>query len=186
MVLKEGVYFLLNPSEEIVTSWLHERGFFVRNNLKVGQNEIDILAVNPAKEDKMHCEISVQVSPVGHVVAGSKEPLEKAKQRSLADRVKGFHQRKFVGKNGKVEKTAEQLLGKGYRKLFVCGNLNRFEEGERERIIQELKKYGVEVKFFSEILVELKGKIRKKGYKDNPSRYIQLMKHFSSEPETLS
>ena len=169
---------MLSPSEEIVTSWLNEQGFFVRNNLKVGQNEIDILAVNPEKNKKIHCEISVQISPVGHVIAGSREPLAMATQCSLEERVMRFHERKFVGKNEKVEKIVRQLLGDEYRKLFICGNLNRYEKEEKDSLVRELKKHGVEVKFFHEILEELMGRVGKRGVRDNPSRYIQLMKYF--------
>jgi hypothetical protein len=172
---------MLDASEEIVTTWLHNQGFLVWNDLKVGQNEIDILAINPVRMDRVHCEISVQVSPIGHVIAGSNEPLGKAERHSLEDRVEGFHQRKFIGNKGQVRKAAESLLGRGYRKLFVCGNLIRSEEEQKDQIIRELKNHGIEITFFSEILAELIPQIGKKAYRDNPSRYIQLMKYFSSE-----
>ena len=177
---------MLNPSEEIVTSWLHKQGFFVRNNLKVGQNEIDILAVNPIEmlrkpaQARIHCEISVQISPVGHVIAGSREPLEKTKQRSLKERVMRFHERKFIGKNGNVEKTVRRLLGGDYSKLFVCGNLNRYEKEEKDDLVRELEKRGVEIKFFSEILRELTKDLGKRGVKDNPSRYFQLIRYLKT------
>lgn len=177
---------MLNPSEEIVTSWLNEQGYFVRNNLKVGQNEIDILAVHPLSGKRIHCEVSVQISPVGHVIAGSREPLAKATEHTLEERVNGFLRRKFIGKNGKVEEEVKRLLGEDYHKLFICGNLNRSENEEKEQLIRELQKYGVEVMFFHEILENLKGKVKKKGVKDNPRRFIQLMKYFSTAKDLTS
>ena len=104
------------------------------NNLKVGQNEIDILAVHPLNGKKIHCEVSVQISPVGHVIAGSREPLAKATERPLEERVRDFLKRKFIGKNGKVEELAKRLLGEDYCKLFICGNLNKYEEEEKEEL----------------------------------------------------
>jgi hypothetical protein len=51
------------PGEEVVEEWLNRNGYFTIRGIKVGVDEIDILAIRPLSDGKYECRhIEVQVS----------------------------------------------------------------------------------------------------------------------------
>jgi hypothetical protein len=79
----------MEPSEELVTIWLNQNGFFTLNNWKVGGQEIDLLAWNPKTNKKQHYEIQVSVNPVGSFFGGAKI----TETQPLSQRVKTYFEK---------------------------------------------------------------------------------------------
>ena len=107
----------MDPAESIVTLWLQNDGFFVRNNIKVEKShgkEIDILAVKPAKNLRVHLESGVSVFPAGPIRPWKHFRYSKL---PLNERLRLYHLNKFVGavKEGAKEpanrKIEEQVKG---------------------------------------------------------------------------
>jgi hypothetical protein len=68
-------------AEEIVEEWLNRQGFFTIRGIKVGVEEIDILAMRLDDEGKpicRHIEVQASINPVSYLT-----PLAKALQKEL-------------------------------------------------------------------------------------------------------
>ena len=156
--------------EEVVSNWLFSKGYFVINNLKIGVNEIDLLAVkvkNGLISVKIHIEVQCSSNPIGYIGGSSS-----AKTRSDSELKKGvseYVEKKFS--QGKIKKVIEYYFGKEYDKWFVCGVL------KDERTVETFKKYNIKVIRIWEILKEYKTMSKdKKNYLGTAqgNRYHQL------------
>ena len=135
--------------EEIVSNWLFLKGYFVVNNLKVGNNEIDMLAVkvtNGAVVEKIHIEIQCSSDPIGYIGGSKSAKSRNAKQ--VEEGVVEYIDKKFLSK--KTRKTVEKLLGEKYLKWFICGKL------KDEFTVAAFKKHKIEVKRIWDIIEEYK------------------------------
>ncbi len=66
-------------AEALVEEWLNRSGYFTIRGVKVGNSEIDLLAVSPNESDGLHVEVSVSIRPMGYIGGGSSakaRPLE--------------------------------------------------------------------------------------------------------------
>ena len=57
-------------AEEIVEEWLNRQGYFTIRGIKIGVNEIDILAIKPIKGEETECrhfEVQCSMRPVGYI-----------------------------------------------------------------------------------------------------------------------
>lgn len=161
----------VEASEELVMAWLNQKGFFTLNNYRVGNKEIDLLALNPINNDKIHVEISVSVNPVGPHFGGAKI----GQAPSLDQRVEKYVEKKFRGTKGRTMRRVEEIFGtKNYRKMLIIGLLNpKYDQPNRFK--REFAKHNVEVINFSEVMKGLT--ILKTRYTD-ARRYIQLERTF--------
>ena len=69
--------------EEVVEEWLNRKGYFTIRGIKIGVDEIDILAIKPRLEggyDCRHVEVQVSVNPISYV---SKVAKTIQKQRGI-------------------------------------------------------------------------------------------------------
>ena len=135
--------------EEIVSHWLFSQGYFVINNLKVGVNEIDILAVKIEKGmvvKKLHIEVQCSSNPIGYIGGNSSAKIRSKKE--IEQGVNGYVHKKFY--SPKIKKVVESLLGDNYDKWFICGVL---KDGTT---IEIFKKHQIKVKRIWEIIDEFK------------------------------
>ena len=95
-------------AEEIVEEWLNRQGYFTIRGIKIGVDEIDILAVKPSENGKIECrhfEVQCSMRPVSYISRVPKEiqkstgrASSSAKERSmeeLAAGVKEWIEKKF-------------------------------------------------------------------------------------------
>mgnify|MGYP001594322883 CR=1 FL=1 len=154
--------------ENIVANWFNSKGYFLIKNLKVGVNEIDILAIKLNNEqkvdDSIHIEVQCSSKPIGYI-GGSKS----AKKRSASEIKLGvmtYIDKKFNKK--KIKNVIEKLIGNKYRKMFICGRL------KDESTIKYFEKNGIEVMRVWQIFKEIK--VNKEEYKTGEgNRYHQLL-----------
>ncbi len=173
----------MEVAEEIVTSWLKQKGYFTMNEIKVGLKEIDILAVNPITNIKQHVEVKVAITPLGGLRLWG---AAKYAKEPLPDRIRDFCQGKFIGsvnketrelKNRSVEEEAISIFGdKDYDKILVCGKLDKTDL-PKEKLETELTKYHVRLIPITEILVDLQQSL-KITFMDHPRRYLQIFTTF--------
>jgi len=115
----------------------------------------------------VHIEIQCSSNPVGYIGGSSS-----AKRRSVNELENGVSQyvdKKFFQK--KIKTVVESILGKQYKKWFICGVL------KDEQTVDAFKKHNVEVKRIWDILGEYKAMTKdKKTYLGTAqgNRYHQL------------
>ena len=56
--------------EEVVEEWLNRNGYFTIRGIKIGNDEIDILAIRPisgGEHDCRHVEVQVSINPISYI-----------------------------------------------------------------------------------------------------------------------
>jgi len=161
----------MNAAEEIVKIWLEQRGYFHIDNLAAGgRKEIDFLAVKPGSGgrigEKCHVEVSVSTRPNLSWSKKKHGSIERIADRDVKTK---FHDRRVI-------KEAEKRFGRGpYKKIFVKGPLDR-NGTERERWIRQVKRKGVEVKKFEEIVSEVRDSLKDvKLHPTNSGQVLQFL-----------
>jgi hypothetical protein len=106
-------------AEEIVEEWLNRSGFFTIRGIKVGVNEIDILAVRCAGDTliRRHIEVQSSVNPVAYL-----SPVPKLIQK-----------RTGLKRNSAKTRTQEELSA--YARDWVRG---KFQHPSKEKMRQLL------------------------------------------------
>jgi len=159
-------------SEEVVEYWLNVvRGFFTIRGLKVGNREIDFLAVKLDGEDPIlgsRAHVEVHVAAYSRAIDKPYWPPS-----SQAERLS----RKFHEKH--VMNEVVKRLGEGYRRVLVLGSYGRYkpDSAARTELIRELEKQGITVVKFEEILKEVEGSITESFYTRPALRMIQYYKY---------
>ena len=70
--------------EEVVEEWLNRKGYFTIRGIKVGVDEIDILAIRPLSDGMHECrhiEVQVSINPISYI---TKVPAAIRKQTGVA------------------------------------------------------------------------------------------------------
>lgn len=150
---------------DVVGEWLCLKGHFVIRGLRVGQNEIDVLAVKPRDgrvAEAAHYEVSVGVAPVGYLGERNARRQTEAEVRKSVAR---FVAKKYT--NANTVKLIERLVGKRYDRYFVTGNR------KHEMEVVALKEHGVKVIPVTQVLRELRDlKGRRKARKGNAPEFL--------------
>lgn len=172
----------IEPEREIVNWWLNRNGFFTLNNIKAGRNrEIGTLALKfrePGSSIR-HVEVSCSVSYQRNLTP-DKSPAEK----SVEDYVnKKFDDDVIIGV---IKKSIKELTGqeKPYERAVVLGNIAQANKGA---IIKSLKKRGVKVINFGDVLCEVMQNLDGQNYQYATIRSLQLVKYIlMAEPNALA
>jgi hypothetical protein len=139
-------------AETIVEEWLNRQGFFTIRGIKLGLEEMDILAIKNTEHNTwkcIHCEVQVSIRPVGYISKVTKDLLidlgvnttTNAKQRTN-DQL--YHcAAQWVEKKFKTEKKAkvrrELVEGGNWSFMLVHGNV------KDKRELELIEKCGVEL-----------------------------------------
>lgn len=171
-------------TEQIVEAYVRSvRGLATIPNVRcAGQNEIDLIAIDPVSLDRYHIEVSISISQSFRKLTAKSYDPEKAKQRvhqASQRRTVGFFVEKKFGARGVLERLKD--FG--------------FEEGKYHRVIvtwgweEEAKKQadvvGIELWDFREIVHEMAKKIRgsREYFGDDTLRTLNLFIHANDEVE---
>ena len=148
-------------AEEIVEEWLNRNGYFTIRGIKIGVQEIDLLAVR-FKEETVECrhiEVQASINAISYVTGVAKSiqkehgrPANSAKQRSneeLAICVKEWVEKKFtMDSKDKIRSTVVPSSKWTYE--LVVNNVKHPEE------LEVIRKSGVTVHPLSKIISELR------------------------------
>jgi hypothetical protein len=147
-------------AEVVVEEWLNCRGYFTIRGVKLGNDEIDILAIRPLSNgniERRHIEVSASTNPISYF-----SPLPKSVRKATG--------RAVSAKKRSPEMLAEAVLDwvdKKYRKPNKLQLLNSLGDGNwsQEFVIHKVKypeeielirSYGIKILHLSDIVKELR------------------------------
>lgn len=157
-------------AEEIVEEWLNRQGYFTIRGIKIGVDEIDILAIRPKANGGMECrhmEVTSSVRPVSYISRLPKEVqkstgraanTQKRNDKEVAEGVKEWVFNKF--KKKKKLKVMEQLYAGEWTSELVINLIKHESE------LKLIEREGVVIHRLSTILAQLK---REKGFVQSAS-----------------
>ncbi len=149
-------------AEQIVEEWLTRQGYFTIRGIKIGNDELDLLAIKRHPNgvwQNIHIEVQVSIRPVGYIsnltqlrqsefkIAGGKSASKRSDfQLELA--VKDWVDKKFKGiKKGNLRKQLTHIDNWDF--LFVHGKVRDIKE------IDFIRSNGIQTKHISEVITEL-------------------------------
>ena len=146
--------------EEVVEEWLNRNGYFTIRGIRLGNDEIDILAIRPLPDGRHECrhvEVQVSINPISYI---TKVPAairkqtgiapHNAKKRDTAQLTQGVHEwvdAKF-DQPRKVE-LRNRLCAGSWTKELVVGTVKHEEE------LDLLKQTGVTIHRLKDVLSEM-------------------------------
>jgi hypothetical protein len=146
--------------EEVVEEWLNRNGYFTIRGIKLGVDEIDILAIKPLPDGQHECrhiEVQVSINPISYI---TKVPAvirkqkgigpHNAKKRDVAQLTQGVHEWIEAKFNQPRKVELKRCLCSGsWTKELVVGKVKHEEE------IDFLRQSGIAVHRLNEILSEM-------------------------------
>jgi len=136
--------------EEVVEEWLNRKGYFTIRGIKVGVDEIDILAIKPLPNGEYECrhiEVTLSINPISYI---SKVPKAIQKERGIgASNAKKRDEAQL--KQGVAEWIERKFDHKGkaeLRRRLCPGNWTR-------ELVLNVMKYDAEVALFREAGIEV-------------------------------
>jgi hypothetical protein len=147
-------------AEEIVQEWLNRQGYFTIRGIKIGVDEIDILAIKPLGNSRIECrhfEVQSSMRPVGYVTNVSKA-IQKATGRAsgsakerteeeLITGVKEWIEKKFDAK--KKMDLMKNLCPSKWSKEFVINVVRSNAE------IELMRKQGVTIHHLKDVVSDI-------------------------------
>lgn len=145
-------------AEEIVEEWLNQKGYFTIRGIRLGVDEIDLLAIKPRPDgsiDCRHIEVQVSFRPISYISPVPKQ-VRKATGRSpnsakrsrdeLKDGVEEWIQKKFL-KPKKLQLLKSIAPGPWARELVV-------HSVKLEEELEMIRCHGIKVLHLSQIIKE--------------------------------
>ena len=109
-------------AEEIVEEWLNRQGYFTIRGIKIGVDEIDLLAIRPQENgiECRHLEIQASMRPVSYITKVPKELQKKGK--ASGSRKKRSHD--------ELKQGVDEWVEKKYRKRKKIEIMNKLCSGK--------------------------------------------------------
>jgi len=148
-------------AEELVEEWLNRQGYFTIRGIKIGVDEIDLLAVKFDKGKMVcrHVEVQASMRPIGYISKMPKEAQKQGKKvnsasrndQELVDGVKEWVFKKF--KKDKKRELLKSLGMKDWTSELVLNNVKSQDE------VELIKKEGIVIHQLKDILLDLNSQI---------------------------
>jgi hypothetical protein len=149
-------------AEELVEEWLNRQGYFTIRGIKIGVDELDLLAIKPDGKGTLECrhlEVTASTNPISYISrlpkdvqkkTGRKATSAKMTPQELVAGVKEWVEKKF-DKPRKIKLMNDLYKGTWTRELVVHA-VKHPEE------LELIKKQGITIHHLSSIVQELKEK----------------------------
>ena len=146
-------------AEELVEEWLNRKGFFTIRGIKLGVQEIDLLAIGFVDSTPIcrHIEVTASMRPISYICALPKEVRREtgrssnsAKRRDSSEISKGVEewiQKKY--KHPEKQRIREKLFNGPWTYELVVHNV-KFEEE-----LYEIEHQGIQIHRLNNIIAEL-------------------------------
>ena len=172
----------METTERIVEAYVrHVKGWATIPNVRcAGQNEIDLIAIDPVSLARYHIEVSISISQGFRKLTAKPFDPEKVKQRvhqASQRRTIGFFAERKFGAPTVVERLGEMGFKAGkYTRVIVTWG---WEDGAAK----QAKAAGIELWDFRSIIQEIAGRIRGSSeyFADDTLRTLNLFIHASDE-----
>jgi hypothetical protein len=175
-------------AEQFVEEWLNRRGYFTIRGIKVGVNEIDLLAIKPEANgfEAKHIEVQVSFRPVSYISKltdeqrrnlglKSKNSAAKRSVDVLKSGIREWTDKKYFSKK-KTEMRDRVLRGTKWHFMLVHGVVKEPKE------LEFIKAEGVELIPFQKVLKELR--FDKNGFSGEAGTDIaEMIQYFSGHTE---
>ncbi len=146
--------------EEVVEEWLNRNGYFTIRGIKIGVDEIDILAIRPLPDGKYECrhiEVQVSINPISYI---TKVPAairkqtgigpHNAKRRDVTQLTQGVHEWIEAKFNQPRKVQLRNLLCPGsWSRELVVGSIKHEEE------LDLLRQAGITIHRLKDVLSEM-------------------------------
>jgi len=136
--------------EEVVEEWLNRKGYFTIRGIKIGVDEIDILAIKPlpnGEHECRHIEVTLSINPISYI---SKVPKALQKERGIgANNAKRRDEAQL--RQGVAEWIERKFNHEGkaeLRRRLCPGNWTR-------ELVLNVVKYEAEISLFQEAGIEV-------------------------------
>jgi hypothetical protein len=146
--------------EEVVEEWLNRKGYFTIRGVKVGNDEMDILAIRPLADGRHECrhvEVQVSINPISYITKVPKSIRKEtgiaphnARRRDTAQLSQGVHE--WVEAKFNLPQKAEvrdRLCPGTWTKELVVGRVKHEEE------LSLLRDAGVTIHRLNDIIKEM-------------------------------
>lgn len=146
--------------EEVVEEWLNRNGYFTIRGIKVGVDEVDILAIKPlpnGQHECRHIEVQVSINPISYITKVPSAIRKKtgiaahnAKKRDLEQLTQGV--KEWINAKYDLPRKIElrqNLCSGDWRKELVVGRVKHEEE------IDLLREAGVTILRLKDIISEM-------------------------------
>ncbi len=145
-------------AEEIVEEWLNRKGYFTIRGIKLGVDEIDIIALKKQGDawECRHIEVTASINPVSYIskvpkairkATGRAAHSAKRSNEELKDGVKEFIQKKFYDKR-KIN-MLQKLFPQAWSRELVAHEVKHPEE------LELIAKSGIKIIRLRTILKEI-------------------------------
>ncbi len=147
-------------AEELVEEWLNRQGYFTIRGIKIGVQEIDLLAVRflGGITECRHIEVQASINPVSYITGVSKaiqkhsgsapNSAKKRSQEELEECVQEWIHKKF---HKDIKEKARDLLVPNVKWKYELV-VNKIKHSDE---IDVIKNQGIDVIFLSEIIIDL-------------------------------
>jgi hypothetical protein len=146
--------------EEIVEEWLNRQGYFTIRGIKLGVDEIDILAIRPlpdGKIDRRHIEVQLSVRPISYICklpkkvqreTGRAANTSKRSSKELKEGVQEWVDKKYRKHN---KRRLLESLGQGeWTEELVVHNVKSKHE------LELIRRHGIRILRLTRILSDLR------------------------------
>lgn len=172
----------METTERIVEAYVrYVKGWATIPNVRcAGQNEIDLVAINPVSLDRYHIEVSISISQGFRKLTAKPFDPEKVKQRVHQPRQRrtvGFFAERKFGAPTVVERLGKMGFKAGeYTRVIVTW-------GWEDEAAKQAEAAGIELWDFRSIIQEISGAIRgsREYFSDDTLRTLNLFIHASDE-----
>ena len=144
-------------AEEVVEEWLNRQGYFTIRGIRIGVDEIDILAIKPQEDGTMDCrhvEVQASINPISYISRVPKELQKKhgikpnsAKEREesvLTTGVKEWVDKKFNKK--KKSNLRKKMYDGDWSFELVINNVKYSHE------VELIKNEGITVHYLKDVV----------------------------------
>jgi hypothetical protein len=134
--------------EQLVEEWLNSKNFFTMRGIKLGNDEIDLLAHKSIDgvDEYWHIEVQISYRPIGYV--GGNNSAKKRDDDELRIGTEEWVEKKYKSEK-KIQKRNSIAPNAVWKYIFVYGVLRNDKE------LELIKKLGVEVIPYKTVLNEL-------------------------------
>lgn len=136
-------------AEVVVEEWLNRNGYFTIRGIRVGNGEVDLLAIRPLPDgtiERRHVEVQASSNPIGYLATGNARRLT---DEELDRATEAWVEKKFG--NSKKQELFKNLAGSPWSRELVCHKLC-YEDKEREA----LERYGIKLTDLRNVVSELR------------------------------
>lgn len=146
-------------AEELVEEWLNRQGFFTIRGLKVGNSEMDLLAIKlcDGRMSRRHVEVTVSVNPISYICPLTKRLMKKTGRRANSAKKRSFDEMRPCV-DGWIENKFRQSKKAALKRQLCDGTWAEELVVHKVRFPEELKliqEKGVQVHRFNEVVDDL-------------------------------